>query len=285
MASTLQEIRKAAGYKTAKDFAESMGLPLTTYSRYESNSEKIPTERAWAIADALNCTIDEVVGRQLPGSEDDEPTEKPDGRGEVQREYDALSGENKKLVDQFMAFVKTREAIAVKKRLSDEERKFEDYARYYENLFNQSAEHNPELQNIIIFGSSLQKYDAFRNFITAKALDNRQNKLAVELEEYELNLLIEHGYLNYLDDGSFGETGKERTPEGREAMDAEFDAYRDRITEQFAEEDAANIEGIMSAYERIHGFGKSRIEYAFIDFDASSLSIEFDSDANHGEED
>lgn len=79
MASKLLELRRNAGYATAKDFAEAMGIPPTTYTRYESKPERIPLKAAWALADALDATIDQVVGR-----------DNGDPRGEVQRAYDRL---------------------------------------------------------------------------------------------------------------------------------------------------------------------------------------------------
>lgn len=65
---TLQRLRRAAGYRSARDFAEVLGIPASTYSRYERQPETsdtaIPISSAWAIADALGCSIDLVVGRE-----------------------------------------------------------------------------------------------------------------------------------------------------------------------------------------------------------------------------
>ena len=66
MASNLLELRKAAGYRNAGDFAEAHGIPTSTYTRYESNPNKIPLDRAWQLADFLNSTIDVIVGREAP---------------------------------------------------------------------------------------------------------------------------------------------------------------------------------------------------------------------------
>ena len=59
---SLSEIRRAAGFKTSKAFAESIGIPPTSYARFEqpSNGRRIPMERAWLIADKLGCSIDEL---------------------------------------------------------------------------------------------------------------------------------------------------------------------------------------------------------------------------------
>ena len=65
---TLQRLRREAGYRSAKDFAAVLGIPASTYARYERQPEwpecAIPLSSAWQIADALGCSIDLVVGRE-----------------------------------------------------------------------------------------------------------------------------------------------------------------------------------------------------------------------------
>lgn len=65
---TLQRLRREAGYRSAKDFAEQVNIPSSTYARYERAAEGpecgIPLPSAWQIADALGCSIDLVVGRE-----------------------------------------------------------------------------------------------------------------------------------------------------------------------------------------------------------------------------
>lgn len=61
--SALRAARIAAGYRTAKEFAEEVGITEPTYTRYERRPDLVPTTRAWAIADALGVPIDVVVGR------------------------------------------------------------------------------------------------------------------------------------------------------------------------------------------------------------------------------
>ena len=66
---TLQRLRREAGYRSAKDFAEVLNIPSSTYARYERAVEcpecGIPLAAAWQIADALGCSIDLVVGRTI----------------------------------------------------------------------------------------------------------------------------------------------------------------------------------------------------------------------------
>ena len=102
---TLQRLRREAGYRSARDFAAELGIPASTYSRYERQPEgpeiAIPLSSAWAIADRLGCSIDLVVGRE----DIDAPDEHP-----VQSRYDALTNAGRALVDSYLDFVEQSEA-------------------------------------------------------------------------------------------------------------------------------------------------------------------------------
>ena len=96
--SSLREIRRTAGFSSAKSFAESIGIPSATYARYEQACDgpitPMPIENAWKIADALETTIDAIVGRCEP----------PEG-GKVQRFYDGLCSLNKARLERFMCYL------------------------------------------------------------------------------------------------------------------------------------------------------------------------------------
>lgn len=64
---SLQGARKAAGFKSARAFAEHMGIPASAYTEYEQGRNGFSYEQAWEFADALGCTLDEVGGREFPG--------------------------------------------------------------------------------------------------------------------------------------------------------------------------------------------------------------------------
>jgi len=68
--NSLRRLRKAAGWPTAKAFAESIGVPAPTYARYEQSGDgpdtNIPMKAAFTIADALGCSIDALYGRTSP---------------------------------------------------------------------------------------------------------------------------------------------------------------------------------------------------------------------------
>ena len=73
MKTNLQNMRKAAGYKSAAAFAESLELSVNTYTAYEQGRHSMTLETAWEFADALNCTLDELAGREWPRPVFDDP--------------------------------------------------------------------------------------------------------------------------------------------------------------------------------------------------------------------
>ena len=101
----LAGLRRAAGYRSANDFAQSLGIPVSTYARYERNSggidSGIPLRSAWRIADRLNVTIDEVVGRGEPSAE---------GR-DLNAFYDSLSAGGRAMLDEYVQYLSFREHI------------------------------------------------------------------------------------------------------------------------------------------------------------------------------
>lgn len=104
---TLQRLRREAGYRSAKEFAAKLGIPSSTYARYERAGDGadcgIPLPAAWQIADALGCSIDLVVGH----GETDVPS--PEG---IQPRYDALSPEGRVLVESYLSYIELGEQAA-----------------------------------------------------------------------------------------------------------------------------------------------------------------------------
>ena len=60
----LQECRKAAGYKSAREFAEAIGMPVRTYTNYEQEDRDLTLGLAMQFAEAMGCTIDQIAGRE-----------------------------------------------------------------------------------------------------------------------------------------------------------------------------------------------------------------------------
>ena len=168
MASTLLLLRRQAGYRSSRDFAEKIGVPAPTYTRYESNPDKIPLKNAWAIADELGCTIDAVGGRV--GFDDVMAN-----RGEVQIEYDALSDEGRELMDDMREVVQLREARRAERRRQQEGAAYAILCSRY--LVLMAEEYDSKAEHIGDHG----EYDdetgyryAFEEFVTRRAEQKRE---------------------------------------------------------------------------------------------------------------
>lgn len=100
----LQRLRREAGFRSAKEFAAELGVPESTYARYERATEGpdcgIPLSAAWAIADRLGESIDVVVGRE---SMDVPHVVTLDERA------DALGPEGRRMLADFMDYLEARE--------------------------------------------------------------------------------------------------------------------------------------------------------------------------------
>ena len=62
----LQRVRKDAGYKSARAFAEHIEMNPGTYRNYEQGDRPFSLETAWDMADALNVSLDQLAGREWP---------------------------------------------------------------------------------------------------------------------------------------------------------------------------------------------------------------------------
>lgn len=82
----LQKMRKRAGYKSAEEYAEHIGIPYGTYRNYEQGDRKLTIETAWELADDLGCTLDELAGREWPV----ERTWSDDGQRVLNDSYERL---------------------------------------------------------------------------------------------------------------------------------------------------------------------------------------------------
>lgn len=165
MASTLQELRKQAGYRTAPEFARAMEIPESTYARYESGPDKIPLDKAWRLADVFGCSIDALVGR--------EHIEVGDARGEVQRAYDALSPDSRGALDKYLAFLVQSDADERTRAEEVERRRFESLAASYETLYINSLNESAPFGELADEGDPEKRRDGFRAFITLMAEEKR----------------------------------------------------------------------------------------------------------------
>lgn len=66
MKTNLQRLRKAAGYKSARAFAEAHSIPIPTYTGHEQGTRSLNMDTAWKYADIFQVSLDELVGRRSP---------------------------------------------------------------------------------------------------------------------------------------------------------------------------------------------------------------------------
>lgn len=64
----LQQLRKKAGYDNRDDFAAVLGVEPRRYKSWETGERKLPFSWACAIAEKLNCSLDELAGRSQPNT-------------------------------------------------------------------------------------------------------------------------------------------------------------------------------------------------------------------------
>lgn len=61
----LKKLRKQKGFRSVKAFSEACGIPEGTLYSYELELRDMSLKNACIIADALNCSLDELAGRDI----------------------------------------------------------------------------------------------------------------------------------------------------------------------------------------------------------------------------
>lgn len=68
MQTNLKVMRRVAGFKSARAFAEHIGMSPNTYTAYEQGRITLTADKLWELADALDCTTDDILGRVVPNA-------------------------------------------------------------------------------------------------------------------------------------------------------------------------------------------------------------------------
>lgn len=187
MAKTIQELRREKGYRSAREFADALGISPSSMSRYDNQLDTIPVKVAWAMADKLDCSIDEIVGR----------TPVTSGKSELQEFYDGLHRWNKDLFDDFREFVAAREQRAASLERSAIDRKYERLALYYERMFNNSFFDHADPEELAVLDQPSALKDGIAALVEEKTADSRMKRARkaveglVEDEDDELSLIQE----------------------------------------------------------------------------------------------
>lgn len=112
MKPKLQEIRKARGFKSAKAFAEHIGMSVRTYTNYEQGVTSLSLEKAWEFADILDCTLDEIAGRKRRSRSFADPRQE-----ELMGHYESLNDKSK---TDLVGFAKSFAADPERRMVKDE---------------------------------------------------------------------------------------------------------------------------------------------------------------------
>lgn len=156
--NALVKIRKREGYETAKAFAEALGIPYTTYQRYEADPDKMPASAVCAVADLCDLTADEVIGR-VPADARDLT---------VQNLYDRLTMEGRELMGQLMGVVAERDAAIKKQAAYSEVQRYAAIARYYRRELLAVADVDERWRDRVLFGTPADRRAAFEEFVGEK---------------------------------------------------------------------------------------------------------------------
>ncbi len=163
MAKSIKDLRQEKGYRSAREFADALGIATSSMSRYDRDPETIPLKHAWAMADLLDCSIDEVVGREQVTA----------GRNELQEFYDGLSREGKALFDEFKEFVAMKEERAKKSAQDADDKKYERLAMLYERMFTQAILNRMDPDDFVVFEQPWMMRDGIAALVEEKVEESR----------------------------------------------------------------------------------------------------------------
>ena len=218
MVKTIQELRREKGFRSAREFADALGISPSSMSRYDNQPDTIPTKIAWAMADRLDCSIDEIVGRMPVTS----------GKSELQDFYDGLHRWNKDLFDEFREFIETRERHTSLLERSVVEKKYERLALYYERMFNNGIFDQINPEELSVFDNPWAIRDGIAALVEEKTEESRRQRARKAFEECH-------------SDSTYDES-------------EELEVIHDELDRIEAEEGSVKemTEKIMEAYDRMH---------------------------------
>lgn len=171
MACSLQELRKDAGYKTQQAFAEALGLSTVTVARYEADPANIPIKSAWAIAEKLHCTIDEVVGHSVSAGK-----AQSEEHG-LERWYRGLEPESKKLFDEFIIFVAKKDEHIKRTEIQNRNPVAFQCYNYFITQYFIEAGHNKDIEDALMEDTKESRRSSFVSYVSAQL--NNQGRSAL----------------------------------------------------------------------------------------------------------
>lgn len=231
MAKTIKDLREEKGYRSAREFADAVGIATSSMSRYDKDPETIPMKHAIAMANLLGCSIDEIVGRVPITS----------GKNELQEFYDGLLPETRALMDEFIEFARMKDEGTRRKQQAEEDGKYDRLCQYHERMFRQALYDSADFGDLVEFDTPADERAAFLLFLRDKAAEKRRPGIDLHCEGLEEEL--RDGYLDA--DG----TKRHFSEEELQKMLAD---ERARMDEEYGKKDEEVIARVMQAYDRLH---------------------------------
>ena len=102
----MMRLRRAAGFKSRRDFAMALGVPERRIKAWETQEATMSFEQASQVADLLGCSLDALAGRWEYLNEDIE------GVDDVARCYYSLDEASRAIAAKLMAGIATGTSVA-----------------------------------------------------------------------------------------------------------------------------------------------------------------------------
>lgn len=195
-ATNLRKYREQAGFKSAKEFADFINLPYTTYINYEkeNNSREPRFNIVSKIADALNISTDQLIGFEKPEDKTQRYRQKLQNLGfsvlfqDVNSGYNVLIENRDGLISEFSSqdFMDLMKKIESSKELANieyavynnafEEYKNEKYKNVGKKLLDWIAANNFKETEIFKELIKCKTPDLFKEIINIKEIDESSHK-------------------------------------------------------------------------------------------------------------
>ena len=260
----LQQLRKEAGYKSAKDFVESLmaksrtlplfedefepvpddfSISLSTYTRYEKDPSNMPLSTAKVLADQLDCSIDVIAGR--------DHIDVDEMRGDVQKRFDALPTESQQSVLDFIEFVEDKAEREAARKIAEKEREYERMASFYERMLFAAADSDSELADKLMSGTEKDMTWAFYEFVYRKLKEKRERELLEATLDFDAEIRSSDQFAFVKDDHALYILDPE-DDDYEESVAIAVEEKRAQRTVEMERRDMEVMTEIMNAYARLH---------------------------------
>ena len=239
MAKSIMELRRAKGYFSAREFAEALGVSASSVSRYEAQPDTIPLKMAWAMANLLDCSIDEIVGREY---------RRPTAQSPLDEFYRGLSVESKRMFDEYKEFLTHRDENVKRDAAAAMKRRYERMASAFERMYQESVFASHDVFAVLEPNQSWTVYGGLRAFIYEKLDATREENAKQSVKEVIENLKAMGTYDDFIEDmDKYPNAGSYDKAVELHLMAM---AYRHMDDTEGTVEEVTNA--IMDAYEDLH---------------------------------